>query len=74
MKDKEKYNKYQLELYHKNKDNPNSSCFIENRRLQQKKDYHNRHPNAKYYNSKSSNINYVKDLKINKGNFIINFN
>ncbi len=66
--DKKDINKYQLNLYHKNKNNPKSSHYFENRRLQQKKDYHKKNPDAKYYNK-----NKINNLKIIEGNYTISF-
>jgi hypothetical protein len=68
--DTKKRNEYQLKLYHKNKNNPNSSCYLPKRLEYQRYLYKLKKGKVKNYHTKH---NKVKDLKINNGKYIIEF-
>ena len=68
-KDKKKINDYQKKLYHKNKNNPNSSCYLPYRLKLQREAYaKKKNGNVKYYSKRQS-----KDIKFNFGEYIISF-
>lgn len=66
-KNKEKIKKQQLEYYHKYKNNPNKSHFLQNRLKLQRDKYKEKYPNCKIYNK------HIKDIKLNYDSFIVSF-
>ena len=76
-KNKEHWQQYARNNYHKNKLNPKSSCYIVHRLEIQRKAYLKKHPDRVSYNSNLfsrkllSNEEYP--IIIKKGNFIIKF-
>lgn len=74
QKNKEKIKALQREYYHKYKNDPTKSHFIEKRLQLQRDKYKEKNPNCKNYNKNyNKKEKYFHEIRFNYGSFIIRF-